>query len=175
MNNPEYLTDRQRRYVTGLARGLDSRAAALTAGYSASFSRVAAHRVSEKPAVVAALEAIHSDARREAVYDLTKEVAEIDKAILFAYAQKNSMAIAKLLESKDKLFGLYIDRYQEVPVDLKGALDEARTRTFGPVNITLRNEALTAASLLTSAQPPAPDPAKVFASGAKVWVPFSGD
>ena len=28
------------------------------------------------------------------------------------------MSIAKLLEAKGRLFGLYVDRYQEVPLDL---------------------------------------------------------
>jgi hypothetical protein len=85
-----------------------------------------ASRLLKSPVIAKAVAEIRSDARREAVYTLLEAVKEIDKAVLFAYGQKNAMAIAKLLESKGKLFGLYVDRYQEVPVDLKGALAEAR-------------------------------------------------
>jgi hypothetical protein len=84
----------------------------------------------KNPAVVLELETIRSAARHEAVYDIQEAVKEIDKAVLFAYAQKNAMAIAKLLESKGKLFGLYVERVQIETVDLKGALHEARTRVF---------------------------------------------
>jgi hypothetical protein len=63
-------------------------------------------------------------------------VAEIDKAMCFAYQQKNPMSIAKLLENKGRLYGLYVDRFQEVPIDLTGALQAARTRVLTAIDLT---------------------------------------
>lgn len=170
------LTDRQRRYVEGLARGIDSRAAAKGAGYSDSYAKVAAHRLKKKPAVAKALEAIRSDARREVVYDVQEAVKEIDKAILFGYGSKNPMSVAKLLELKSKLFGLLVDRYQELPVDLKGALAEARGRVINVMPPRAHNS-LSAVQVLTSPQPAVADPAMMSLSvdGAPKWTPFSGD
>ncbi|HEX7094180.1 MAG TPA: hypothetical protein VF205_10955 [Nitrospiraceae bacterium] len=45
------------------------------------------------------------------------------------------MSIAKLLESKETLFRLYVDRYQEVPLDLRGALDRAQARVLNVTNV----------------------------------------
>ena len=81
----EHLTDRQQQYVEHLAAGMESRQAALVAGYSASFARVAAHRMKKNPAVAKALESIRSEARREAVYDIQEAVKEIDRAIRLGY------------------------------------------------------------------------------------------
>lgn len=129
--------------------------------------------------IAKAVAEIRSDARREAVYTLFEAVKEIDKAVLFAYGQKNAMAVAKLLESKGKLFGLYVDRYQEVPVDLKGALAEARGRVLTIVNPMPPHGqgALPASKVLTAAQPvTVPGPAvRLSADGAPTWKPFSGD
>jgi hypothetical protein len=117
-----------------------------------------------------------SDARREAVYTLLEAVKEIDKAVLFAYGQKNAMAIAKLLESKGKLFGLYADRYQEVPVDLKGALAEARGRMLTFVTVTTRGHGFVT-KVLTAAQSTVDDPAmSLSADGSIKWAPhIAGD
>ena len=111
-----------------------------------------ASRLLKSPVIAKAVAEIRSDARREAVYTLLEAVKEIDKAVLFAYAQKNSMAIAKLLESKGKLFGLYVDRYQEVPVDLRGALAEARGRVLTMINPMLPHGQDSATKALTSVQ-----------------------
>ena len=113
---------------------------------------------------------IRSDARQEAVYTLLEAVKEIDKAVLFVFGQKNAMAIAKLLESKGKLFGLYVDRYQEVPVDLKGALAEARGRMLTFVTVTRGHGFVT--KVLTAAQSTVDDPAmSLSADGSIKWAP----
>jgi phage terminase small subunit len=63
------LTDKQREYVENISRGMESRTAAQAAGYSESFSRVAAFRLGKNPAVVAAVEAVQAKLREKTLYD----------------------------------------------------------------------------------------------------------
>jgi Terminase small subunit len=131
MNNGKRpLTPRQSAYITGVLSGLSETAAARQAGYGAAYSKKAASRAGTLPAVKAAIEQEQAKLREEAKYDVQQAVQEIDKAVVFACQQKNPMSIAKLLENKGKLFGLYVDRYQEVPLDLRGALDRAEARVL---------------------------------------------
>ena len=88
----EQLTDKQRRYVENIARGLDSRTAAKSAGYSDSFSKVAAHRLGKKPAVAQAVERIRAEGMKIAVYDLATAMAEAEAVCAFAKLHKNAMA-----------------------------------------------------------------------------------
>jgi hypothetical protein len=122
------LTSRQERYVSFVLSGLGETEAARQAGYGPAYAKKAASRVGAIPAVKAAIQTAQTTLREKAMYDVEQAVAEIDKAVIFAYAQKNPMSIAKLLENKGKLFGLYVDRYQEIPVDLRGALERAQRR-----------------------------------------------
>jgi hypothetical protein len=131
MSEPD-LNERQRKFVEGVATGLSVQQAAKQAAFSASYARKAS-RLLKNPSVRQTIEAIQGEARTVAAYSLLEAVRELDKAIAFGYAKGNPMSIAKLLEAKGRLFGLYVDRYQEVPLDLCGALEAARGRV---VNIT---------------------------------------
>jgi phage terminase small subunit len=104
------LTDKQRHFVENISCGMPSRAAALAAGYSASFSKVAGHRFRRRPAVVAAVEAIREQGRTLAAYDLAAAMREANDAATFARANKNSMALVKAVELRARLSGLLIDR-----------------------------------------------------------------
>ena len=132
----EQLTDKQRRYVENIARGLDSRTAAKSAGYSDSFSKVAAHRLGKKPAVAQAVERIRAEGMKIAVYDLATAMAEAEAVCAFAKLHKNAMAYCKGTELRAKLSGLLIDRIEVVPADLRGALDRAEARVLNVTNIT---------------------------------------
>lgn len=157
-----------------MARGLSAQEATRSACYAPGYARKAS-RLLKFPVIAKAVAEIRSDARRETVYTLLEAVHEIDNAVLFAYVQKNAMAIAKLLESKGKLFGLYVDRYQEVPVDLKGALAEARGRVLTFVTVTRGHGFVK--KVLTAAQSTVDDPAmSLSAEGSKKWAPHvAGD
>jgi hypothetical protein len=126
------LTDRQRKYVEAVAAGQDSVTAALTAGYGKAYAQAAASRIGKIPAVAKALESIRAEFRDRALYDLKAAVAETDRAIAFAYSKGNPMSVAKLLEHKAKLHGLLFDRLwvREEKIDLRNALDQARTRVI---------------------------------------------
>ncbi len=125
------LTDKQRHFVENISCGMPSRAAALAAGYSASFSKVAGHRFRRRPAVVAAVEAIREQGRTLAAYDLAAAMREANDAATFARANKNSMALVKAVELLARLSGLLIDRLELVPpVDMKKALAEAERRVI---------------------------------------------
>ncbi len=133
MEDTEHLTDQQRKYVQHLAAGMPSRAAALAAGYSDSYARVAAHRLASKPAVVAALEEIRKKGCEMAAYGLGEAMRKAEAVCAFAKKHKNAMAYCKGTELRAKLSGLLIDRFEIVPVDLKGALEAARLRV---INVT---------------------------------------
>lgn len=141
MEDQEHLTDKQRRYAELLASGMPSRSAARSAGYSKSFSRVAAHRLGSKPAVAKAIEAIRTEGRTLAAYDLAAAMAQAQEGINFAKANGNAMAFIKDCELRAKLSGLLVDRVEVVTVDLRGALEAAEARV---INVTplLSNGAL---------------------------------
>jgi Terminase small subunit len=130
MKDPEHLTDQQHKYVQHLAAGMGSRAAARAAGYSDSYAKVAAHRLQKKPAVAAAIEEIRKKGCEMAAYDLSRAMAEAQEVITFAKQNKNSMAYCKAVELRAKLSGLLIDRVEAVVVDLRGALEQAKTRVL---------------------------------------------
>jgi len=124
------LTDKQRGYVENIARGMESRAAARSAGYSESFSKVAAHRIGGKPAVAKAIEEIRQKGRVMAAYGLVEAMREADDAATFAREKGNSMALVKAVELRSKLSGLLIDRVEIIPVDLVAALERAERRVL---------------------------------------------
>lgn len=126
----EHLTHRQRLYAENIARGLDSPAAAKSAGYSDSFAKVAAYRLGKKPEVAQAIASIQTEGRRLACYDVTVAMREANDAAAFARANKNSMALVKAVELRAKLSGLLIDRVEVVAVDLTGALQRAEARVL---------------------------------------------
>jgi phage terminase small subunit len=63
------LTGKQLRYVENIAKGMSLRDAALKAGYSLSFSKVAAGRLGQSPAVARRL--LESERRREKLLAMT--------------------------------------------------------------------------------------------------------
>jgi phage terminase small subunit len=129
----ETITHRQRLYVENIAKGMPSRAAARSADYSESFSRVAAHRLGKKPAVVKAIEEIRKKGREMAVYDLATAMKEAEDVCAFAKLHKNAMAYCKGTELRAKLSGLLIDRVEVVEVDLTGALARAEARVLNKI------------------------------------------
>jgi hypothetical protein len=130
------LTERQRQYVQHLARGMNSRKAALAAGYSASFSRVAAHRLGKKPEVARAIAAIRTEGMLIAVYDLATAMAEAEDVCAFAKKHRNAMAYCKGTEVRSKLSGLLIDRVEVATIDLRGALEKAEIRVLTAITMT---------------------------------------
>jgi hypothetical protein len=136
MDNGDHLTDRQREYAQHLARGLDSRAAARAAGYSESFSKVAAHRLGKNPAVAQAIATIRKEGMQAAVYDLATAMREAEAVCAFAKLHKNAMAYCKGTELRAKLSGLLIDRIEVVPIDLRASLERAEARVVNATQLS---------------------------------------
>ncbi len=154
MDDPDDLTDKQRAYVQHVASGMASRQAALAAGYSESFSRVAAHRLGKIPSVVRAKASIQAEGRKLAVYDLAKAMEEAKEVIEFAKLHKHPTAYFFAVRHRAHLSGLLVDKIQlEATVDLKGALIEARGRVF-----TIMTVASKPSEVLTDARPTGPGP-----------------
>lgn len=123
-------TERLRRYVENIGRGMDSFSAAKAAGYSDSYARVAAHRLMKKPAVAKAIAAIRAEGMKLASYDLTRAMDEALKAMEFAYKHEQCMAVVKATELRAKLSGLLVDKVEVVSVDLTKALAMAEARVL---------------------------------------------
>jgi hypothetical protein len=129
----ERLPDLWRRIIQRVVRGEDWVPAARAEGCSPSYARVIHTRMMKHPVVVRELEAIRSDARREAVYGVVEAMAQAQKGIDLAERHKNPMAFIKGCELRAKLSGLLIERVEVSTVDLKGSLEAARTRV---INVT---------------------------------------
>jgi hypothetical protein len=158
MDTHDHLTDKQRKYVEHLAAGMDSRTAAKGAGYSDSYSRVAASRLAKKPEIAKAIEVIRKKGCEMAAYDLAAAMKEAESAATFARLHRNPMALVKATELRAKLSGLLIDRLEVVPpVDLKGALFEARTRVITIVDITPRVPTTTGLAAVSGPFPRGPE------------------
>lgn len=140
MKNPDTkrLPDRWRRILQRHARGEDFRPATQAEGCSASYAAVIRTRMMKNPEATKFLESIRSDARREAVYGVVEAMAQAQKGIDLAERHKNPMAFIKGCELRAKLSGLLIDRVEVATVDLKGSLEQARTRVIDALNITPR-------------------------------------
>jgi hypothetical protein len=140
------------------------------AGYGKEYSRKAATKIRRTHAVKQAIETEQAQLRQKAKYDVEQAVVEIDRAIAFGYQKSNPMSVAKLLELKMRLYGLWIERFQEVPIDLKGALEEARHRV---IDITPHQRLDSASAVLTEPQSPVGDQAvRIEVNGSPKWTPL---
>ena len=139
-------------FVAGLLKGLSKKDAAVQAGFAQSTATHSATRLYKRPSVQAALEAARKQVRDKAVYDVEACIAEINEAMIFARANKNSMALAKLIGLKADLMGLLVQkvdiRLTEKP-DLRLAMAEARLRVVNPES----RPAISAPALLPKPEP----------------------
>ena len=130
--------NRKQKFIQGLASGKDAKSAALAAGYSAGYAEQASVRIARQPDVRSALAEIQDVVRTETIYTLKDAIAEVDAAIAFAKKNKNAMAYVRGLEYKGKLTGFNVDRVQEVPFDLKEALEYAKSLVnWGPLPVVV--------------------------------------
>jgi phage terminase small subunit len=131
MEDTEPLTHKQALYVQHLASGMDSRQAARAAGFSESFSRVAAYRLGKIPAVVKTLEEIRKKGCELAAYGLSEAMKEAKDDHDLAVTKGQMIAAVRATELRMKLSGLLIDKVQiEAPVDLRGAMEAAKMRVL---------------------------------------------
>jgi hypothetical protein len=93
-----------------VANGGVAAEAARTAGYSEKNSRKTGSRLLKDPDVAARIEAARQELRAVTGYDAKAAVAELDRNITLARANKSDMAVARLLELKLKVHGLLVDR-----------------------------------------------------------------
>ena len=131
------LTHRRETFIRLLATGLPSREAALQAGFSKSYSKVAATRLGKLPAVKSAVDAIQLEGRKMASYDLARALKDCEDAAAFAIRKGNAMALVKSRELESKLAGLLIERVEQVTLDLTAALAAAKSRALSHKNITI--------------------------------------
>src|SRR5829696_1330190 len=104
------LSPRQRAYVKHRAQGVSPTQAAKAAGFSASYADKAGSTLETLPPIVAMLSEIREEAKRMAVYDLTKAMDEAQMVIDFAKAHRNPMALCKAVELRAKLCGLLVEQ-----------------------------------------------------------------
>jgi len=123
-------------YIKYIQSGIPRYEAAIKAGFNQYTAQKAKQRIEGLPEVQKLLELAHVNAQLEGQYGRKEAVAEVDKAIAFAYQQKHPAAIAKLLEHKSKLFGLLVEKIDVTTtyIDLKGALDQAKERVLKQLN-----------------------------------------
>lgn len=93
-----------------IANGGVAAEAARTAGYSAGNSRKTGSRLLRDPDVAARIEAARKEIQTASGYDARAAVAELDRNISLARANKADMAVARLIELKLKVHGLLVDR-----------------------------------------------------------------
>ena len=103
------LSARDELLVIHLLSGMSEPDAMRKAGFGPSYS-LSAGRVMKQPLIQEAFAKGRAELRRKAHYDVQNAADEIDKAIAFSYAKAAPMSVAKLLESKSKLYGLILDR-----------------------------------------------------------------
>lgn len=152
--DPDYMPDRWRRIVQRIVRGEEWRAAAKAEGCSASYAAVLRTRMMKNHAVRSALESIQREARTVAVYGVVEAMAQTQKGIDLAEKNGNAMAYIKGCELRSKLSGLLVDRIVVESVDLRGALEEARTRVFTMINPMLPHDQDSATKALTAGPAP---------------------
>ena len=128
------LNELQRKYCQNVASGMSSIPAAVAAGYSESFARVAAYRLGQNPAVAALIAAIREKGRERASYNLAAAMQEAKQAAEFAVVHKSPIALVRAIELRAKLSGLLIDRVAVEIVDVAGAMADARSRVARIIN-----------------------------------------
>lgn|SRR5262249_8746919 len=129
MSMPDGLNEKELKFIEHVARGESAISAAKKSGYSASYSRKSA-RLLKKPEIAQAVADIQAQARQRVSYDLAQAMSECLDVIAFSKLHKNSMSYCKAVELRAKLSGLLVDRIAIEKVDLKGALEEARSRVI---------------------------------------------
>jgi hypothetical protein len=161
MDDTDDLTDKQRRIVQRVAAGENWRTAAKAEGCTDSYARVIGHRLRKKPVVLEMLKSIRAEGSKMAAYDLARAMQEAQDVIDFAKLHKHPTAFFFAVRHRAHLSGLLVDEIhlKTENLDLKGALLEARTRTFGPIDITpgQRNTPLSARQALPDARGTEPD------------------
>ena len=83
MSSDPEPSDRQRRFIEAVARGLSVQEAARSAGFAASYARKAS-RLLKQPSIARAVATIREQARTVAVYGLVEAMKEAESAATFA-------------------------------------------------------------------------------------------
>jgi len=74
--------------------------------------------------------------RERTLYDCAAAMADIAEAEAFARLNKSAMAVSRLVELRCRLNGLLVDRIEVKTVDIGSALEEAKRRSSGVIQIT---------------------------------------
>lgn len=129
------MTPKQHRLITNVLQGMEFHEAALAAGYSKRTARGIRSRLKMRkdPEVMRALEQVQDQWRKEHHYTFEMAMQEIEAVRDFALENGQAMAAVKAVELRTRISGLYVERRQEIPFDLKGAMDLAAARV---INIT---------------------------------------
>ena len=123
------LTARQSRFVNAYMTGISAAEAARQAGYGPGYSAKAAKYLLQHPSIAAAIQEVQVTLQSKTLFDAEALVKECDELIRFGREKNNPMSCVKALELKARAHGLLTDRLElAAPVDLRGALHEARSR-----------------------------------------------
>jgi len=124
------LPGKQRAFLDAYALCRNGTQAAKSVGYTDRSAPQMAKVILAKPIAQEYLSKIQASSNAIVAYDLATAMTESLEVIAYAKECKNAMAYFKAVEHRAKLSGLLIDRVQVATVDIKGALEEARTRTL---------------------------------------------
>ena len=137
------LSLKQATFVRHYASGDSAAMAARKAGYASSQSDRASQHVLSNPKVRAAVEAARLEIQAATQYDATRAMADLTRVVEFARETRNATAMARATELMMKLNGLLVDRIQLEPLDLAGALIDARRRSPVTIDVTSSDESST--------------------------------
>ena len=136
------LNVRQSKFVEGVLAGKTAKAAAIAAGYSERSAGSTARDLMRTPSVRAEIDKARASEPAERAYTYSKAMSEYDRCIKLAEETKNSMAMAKAIEGRSKLSGLWQERHlvqnAGFHIMISGINDSPAMREVGAVsqNIT---------------------------------------
>ena len=125
------LTKLQVKYVSDRSKGLGHRNP----------------RLDKLPQVQQAIRDIHQQTQAVMVFDLSKAMAAVQRAVDHAYEQQGgSMAVVKGTELMCKLAGLLIEKHEIITLSIKDALDLAKARALERAPKFIEAQAITVSS-----------------------------
>lgn len=133
----QQLTQRQRRFIAELQKGVSGAQAAIAAGYSPRTAKHAAHQLMhDNKLVMAELEKVRQNLAAATEYNGERCMADCDKGMDFAMRTDNANAFIRAVELKAKVTGVLREKIDITVerIDIADALAAAKARaTVRPI------------------------------------------
>lgn len=121
------ISPKQLLYAQLLSQGLTKSEASRKVGWK---SRAGKFKADRNPLVQEYLSNIQQSVAIRASHTVVQAMHEAEQGMIFAKETENAGAFVKAVELRAKLSGLLIDRVEVFSMDMKGALDQARSRVI---------------------------------------------